>query len=211
VFCGIALCVFQQVVGINTVLYYMPSIFETMGYHTDAAYLGTVVACIINLMSTMTVVLLVDKLGRKPLLVFGGLTMGLSMLVLGILFHLNQTGIFGLIAICTFLAGFAVSFGPIVWIMLTEIYPAPIKGKAMSLAVAAQWTANLLVSATFPMLLRSEALNTSWNHGFAFWLYGAFGILAAFVVMRFIPETRGVDSDMLAALWRREDVAAAAR
>jgi SP family xylose:H+ symportor-like MFS transporter len=211
VLCGIALCIFQQVVGINAVLYYMPSIFETMGYHTDAAYLGTVVACIVNLMSTMVVVLVVDKVGRKPLLVFGGLIMGLSMAVLGSLFHSNQTGVYALLAICTYLAGFALSFGPIVWIMLTEIYPAPIKGKAMSLAVAAQWIANLLVSATFPMMLRSDSLNASWNHGFAFWVYGGFGIAAAFVVMRFVPETRGVDSDMLAALWRREDVAAAAR
>lgn len=205
VFCGIALCVFQQLVGINTVLYYGPTIFQTMGYHTDAAYLGTVVACIVNLMSTMVVVLVVDKVGRKPLLVFGGLTMGLSMLVLGILFHANQTGVLALLAICAFLAGFAVSFGPVVWIMLTEIYPAPIKGKAMSLAVAAQWIANLLVSATFPMLLGNDALNASWNHGFAFWLYGVCGIAAAFIVMRFVPETRGVDSDMLAALWRREE------
>jgi SP family xylose:H+ symportor-like MFS transporter len=205
VLCGIALCVFQQVVGINTVLYYGPSIFETMGYHTDAAYLGTLVACMVNLMSTMVVVLVVDKIGRKPLLIYGGLTMGLSMIVLGILFHANQTGVYALLAICTYLAGFAMSFGPVVWIMLTEIYPAPIKGKAMSLAVAAQWIANLLVSATFPMLLGNDALNASWNHGFAFWLYGACGIAAAFVVMRFVPETRGVDSDMLAALWRREE------
>jgi SP family xylose:H+ symportor-like MFS transporter len=211
VLCGIALCVFQQVIGINAVLYYGPTIFETMGFHTDAASLSTLIACMVNLMSTMVVVLVVDKVGRKPLLVFGGLIMGLSMIALGVLFHANQTGVIALIAICTFLAGFAVSFGPIVWIMLTEIYPEPIKGQAMSLAVAAQWIANLLVSATFPMMLGNDTLNASWNHGFAFWVYGACGIAAAFVVMRFVPETRGVDSDSLAALWRREDVAAAAR
>jgi len=208
VLCGVALCVFQQVVGINTVLYYGPTIFETMGYHTDAAFLGTLVACVVNLMSTMIVVLVVDKVGRKPLLIFGGLTMGISMLLLGALFHSQNTGVLALVAICMFLAGFAVSFGPIVWIMLTEIYPAPIKGQAMSIAVAAQWIANLLVSGTFPLLLGNDALTASWNHGFPFWLYGACGLLAAFVVMRFVPETRGVDSEMLAALWRRADVAA---
>jgi len=211
VLCGIALCVFQQVVGINTVLYYGPTIFETMGFHTDAASLSTLVACMVNLMSTMVVVLVVDKVGRKPLLIFGGLIMGISMIALGVLFHANQTGTIALLAICAYLAGFAVSFGPIVWIMLTEIYPAPIKGQAMSLAVAAQWIANLLVSATFPLMLGNNTLNASWNHGFAFWVYGACGIIAAFVVMRFVPETRGIDSDSLAALWRREDVAAAAR
>ena len=88
-----------------------------------------------------------------------------------------------------------MSFGPIVWIMLTEIYPAPIRGQAMSIAVASQWIANLLVSATFPLLLGNDTLNAAWNHGFPFWLYGGFGILAAFIVMRFVPETRGVDSD----------------
>jgi SP family xylose:H+ symportor-like MFS transporter len=204
---GIALSVFQQLVGINTVLYYGPSIFQQMGYHMDAAFLGTVVACLVNLTSTMVVVLIVDKVGRKPLLIFGGLVMGLSMLALGSLFHAEYTGFAGLVAICCYLAGFAISFGPIVWIMLTEIYPAPIRGQAMSIAVAAQWIANLLVSATFPLLLGNPLLNAAWNHAVAFWLYGAFGILSSFFVMRYVPETRGVDQEMLGALWKREGVA----
>jgi SP family xylose:H+ symportor-like MFS transporter len=204
---GVALSVFQQLVGINTVLYYGPEIFAHMGYHMDGAFLGTLVACIVNLMSTMVVVLIVDKVGRKPLLIFGGLIMGLSMLTLGSLFHSQQAGIYGLAAICLYLAGFAISFGPIVWIMMTEIYPAPIRGQAMSLAVASQWIANLLVSATFPLLLGNDLLNAAWNHGFPFWLYGSFGIVAAFIVVRYVPETRGVDSDQLTALWRREDLA----
>jgi MFS transporter, SP family, xylose:H+ symportor len=207
---GVALSVFQQLCGINTVLYYGPMIFETMGYHMDAASLGIVVASIVNLLSTMVVVLIVDKVGRKPLLIFGGLTMGLAMLMLGSLFHSHNTGALALVAICFYLAGFAVSFGPIVWIMLTEIYPEPIRGQAMSVAVASQWIANLLVSGTFPLLLGNDGLNAAWNHGFSFWLYGSLAILAAFIVMKFVPETRGVDSDSLAALWRREDVAAAA-
>ena len=93
--CGVALSVFQQLVGINTVLYYGPEIFATMGYHMDAAFLGIVVACIVNLLSTMVVVLIVDKVGRKPLLIFGGLIMGLSMLMLGSLFHSQNTGTAG--------------------------------------------------------------------------------------------------------------------
>ncbi|HEU4589649.1 MAG TPA: sugar porter family MFS transporter [Steroidobacteraceae bacterium] len=202
---GVALSVFQQLVGINTVLYYGPEIFAKMGYHMDGAFLGTVVACTVNLMSTMVVVLIVDKVGRKPLLIFGGLIMGLSMLTLGSLFHSQNTGAFGLAAVCCYLAGFAISFGPIVWIMMTEIYPAPIRGQAMSIAVASQWVANLLVSATFPLLLGNDALNAAWNHGFPFWLYGSFGIISAFIVMKYVPETRGVDSDHLGALWRRED------
>jgi MFS transporter, SP family, xylose:H+ symportor len=207
---GVALSVFQQLVGINTVLYYGPAIFEKMGYHVDEAFLGMLVASVVNLLSTMVVVLIVDKVGRKPLLIIGGLIMGLSMLTLGSLFHSHNTGIYGLAAICIYLAGFAISFGPIVWIMMTEIYPSPIRGQAMSIAVASQWIANLTVSATFPLLLGNDSLNATWNYGFPFYIYGSFAILGAFIVMRYVPETRGVDSESLAALWRREDVAAAA-
>jgi MFS transporter, SP family, xylose:H+ symportor len=206
---GVALSVFQQLAGINTVLYYGPEIFTAMGYHMDASFLGIAVACIVNLLCTMVVVLIVDRVGRKPLLIFGGLIMGLSMLTLGSLFHSQNTGALALVAICFYLAGFALSFGPIVWIMLTEIYPAPIRGQAMSIAVASQWIANLLVSATFPLLLGNDTLNATWNHGFPFWLYGSLALLAAFIVMKFVPETRGVDHESLAALWRREDVEAA--
>lgn len=211
VFVGIALSVFQQVAGINAILYYGPTIFEQMGFHQDESFLAMLMANMVNLMVTMLVVLLVDKVGRKPLLIFGGLIMGLSLLALGSLFHSQQTGVLGLVAVCGFLAGFAISFGPIVWIMMTELFPAPIRGQAMAVAVASQWVANLLVSGTFPWLFGHAGLNAAWNHGFAFWLYGSFAIISAFVAMRFVPETRGVDADQLAALWRREEVSAGAR
>jgi SP family xylose:H+ symportor-like MFS transporter len=204
---GVALSVFQQLVGINTVLYYGPEIFARMGYHMDGAFLGIAMACIVNLMSTMVVVLIVDKVGRKPLLVVGGLIMGLSMLALGSLFRSQTAGMFGFAAICLYLAGFAISFGPIVWILMTEMYPAPIRGQAVSIAVASQWIANLLVSGSFPLLFGNETLNTAWNHAFPFWLYGSLAILAAFIAVRYVPETRGVDSDHLSTLWRREDIA----
>jgi SP family xylose:H+ symportor-like MFS transporter len=211
VFVGIALSVFQQFVGINAVSYYGPAIFKEMGYHMDASFLCILIASMVNFMATMVVVLLVDKVGRKPLLICGGLISGLSMWSLGLLFQAEHTGTFGLIAMCCFLAGFAISFGPIVWIMMTELFPAPIRGQAMSVAVASQWIANLLVAGSFPLLMGSDALNAAWHHGFAFLLYGSFALLAAFVVMRYVPETRGVDNDQLSALWRREDLAAASR
>jgi SP family xylose:H+ symportor-like MFS transporter len=198
--------VFQQLVGINSICYYGPEIIARMGYHMDASFLGMLIASMVNFMATMIVVLVVDKVGRKPLLIFGGLISGLAMLVLGSLFHAQQDGVYGLLAMCFFLAGFAISFGPIVWIMMTELYPAPIRGQAMSYAVASQWIANLLVSGSFPLLMGNESVNNAWHHGIAFWLYGSFAILAAFVVMRYVPETRGVDSEHLSALWRREEV-----
>lgn len=202
---GIALSVFQQVVGINSVLYYGPVIFSAMGYHMDAAFLGTLVTILVNLLGTMIVLLIVDRVGRRPLLFAGGLIMGVSMLALGFLFHSQQTGAAAVVALACYLAGFALSFGPIVWIMLAEIYPEPIRARAVSFAVVAQWTANLLVSATFPWLLGNDTLNGLWNHAFPFWLYGGLAIVSSIVVMRYVPETRGVDSEWLAAFWKRQE------
>jgi len=105
---------------------------------------------------------------------------------------------------CCYMIGLGMSFGPIVWILMSEIFPAPIRGQAMSVAIAAQWSANFLVSFTFPVMFGNSGLNGFAHGGFAFWIYGAFGLLAAFVVMRFVPETKGVDGDQVAALWRRE-------
>ncbi len=201
---GVALSVFQQLVGINAICYYGPEIFRHMGYHMDAAFLGIAVASMVNMLFTMVVVLIVDKVGRKPLLILGGIVMGISMLSLGSLFHAQVTGMLGLLAICGFFAGFAISFGPIVWIMLSEIFPGPIRGQAMSIAVSAQWVANLLVSASVPWMLRDGFLNSFSNHGFAFWIYGSCALLAAFVVLRYVPETKGVDNDLLGAFWRRQ-------
>ena len=156
----------------------------------------------------MVVVLIVDKVGRKPLLIFGGADHGRVHAGAGIAVPARR------LPACSasqrsacYLAGFAISFGPIVWIMMSEIFPAPIRGQAMSIAVASQWIANLLVSGSFPLLFGNATLNAAWNHGFPFWLYGSLAILAAFIVLRFVPETRGVDSEHLTALWRREDIA----
>jgi SP family xylose:H+ symportor-like MFS transporter len=201
---GVALSLLQQLLGLNAISYYGPQILQRMGFHMDAAFLGVLVARSFNLFATMIVVLIVDRVGRKPLLIVGALIMGLSMIAMGALFEDDNTGAYGLTAMCCYMAGLGMSFGPIVWIMMSEIFPTPIRGEAMSMAIAAQWGANFLVSFTFPVMFGNSGLN-AWAHGgFAFWIYGAFGLLAAFVVLRFVPETKGVDSDQVAALWRRD-------
>jgi SP family xylose:H+ symportor-like MFS transporter len=201
---GIALSLLQQLVGLNAISYYGPEILQRMGFHMDAAFLGVVIAWCFNLLATMVVLLIVDRVGRKPLLILGALTMGLSMLAIGTLFENENTGIYGLMAMWLYMVGFGVSFGPIVWIMMSEIFPAPIRAQAMSLSVAAQWGANFLVSFTFPVIFGDSHFNVLSHGGAVFWIYGAFGLLAAFVVLRFVPETKGVDSDQMAALWRRD-------
>jgi SP family xylose:H+ symportor-like MFS transporter len=182
---GVALSVLQQLMGLNAISYYGPQILQRMGYHMDDAFLGVLLARCLNLLATMIVVLIVDRVGRKPLLIFGAVIMGLAMMALGSLFRTDNASAYGLMAMCCYMAGLGMSFGPIVWILMSEIFPASIRAQAMSLSIAAQWGANFLVSFTFPIIFNEG--------GYAFWLYGAFGLLAAYVVLHYVPETKGVD------------------
>jgi SP family xylose:H+ symportor-like MFS transporter len=199
---GVALSVLQQLMGLNAMSYYGPQILQRMGYHMDAAFLGTLLARCGNLLATMVVVLVVDRVGRKPLLIFGALVMGLAMMALGSLFRTDNASAFGLTAMCLYMAGLGMSFGPIVWILMSEIFPAPIRAQAMSLAIAAQWAANFLVSFTFPIMFGDSALNGLAHGGFAFWIYGGFGLLAAYVVLQYVPETKGLDHERMSMFWR---------
>ena len=204
VFVGVALSLLQQLMGLNAISYYGPQILQRMGFHMDAAFLGVLIARSLNLLSTMVVVLIVDRVGRKPLLICGAVLMGCAMIAIGASFQAENSGAYGLIAICCYLVGLGMSFGPIVWIMMSEIFPGPIRGQAMSLAVSSQWCANFLVSATFPVMFGDSGLNTFANGGFPFFIYGGFGLLAAFVVLRYVPETKGLDNERAGAFWRRQ-------
>ncbi len=215
---GIMLSVFQQVVGINAVLYYAPHMFENMGASTsvalwDAAIYSGVTMFVFTLIATFTV----DRIGRKPLLVAGALIMAAAMSVLGLLFdrHLASATVahagaasatgssyIALAAVVVYILGFSFSWGPVVWVMLAEIYPNSIKGKAMSIGVAAQWVMNFVVSTTFPMMDGSTYLNVRFNHGFAYWVYGACSVLAALFVIRFVPETKGRTLEAIEHLWK---------
>jgi len=188
---GVMLSVFQQFVGINVVLYYAPEIFKNMGSQTDTALLQTIIVGAINLTFTVLAIFTVDKWGRKPLQIVGAFGMSISMFTLGATFYFNQMGMLSLLAMLTYVASFAMSWGPIVWVLLSEIFPNQIRGKAMAIAVAAQWVANYLVSWTFPIMDKSTVLNGMFNHAFPYWIYGAISALAAFFMVKFVPETKG--------------------
>ncbi len=200
-FVGIMLSVFQQLVGINAVLYYAPLMFSNMGASADSALLQTVVVGAANTIFTIVAILTVDRLGRKPLLVIGALVMAVSMIALGCLFNARAVGLGSLVAVVAYIAGFALSWGPVVWVLLSEMFPNSIKGLAMALAVAAQWAANIVVSVTFKILDGSSVLNALFNHGFAYWIYGAFSLLAALFVVRYVPETKGKTLEAIQDLW----------
>ena len=201
-FVGVMLSVFQQFIGVNAVLYYAPLMFKNLGASTDSSLLQTIVVGIAMLTFTLVALVTVDRWGRKPLLVTGALIMAASMLALGFLFNAHAVGLWALFAVVVYIAGFSLSWGPVVWVMLSEIFPNSIKGEAMAIAVAAQWIANLFVSWSFKVLDGNSVLNTAFNHGFAYWIYGVMSILAALFVLRFVPETKQRSLEAIEDLWR---------
>jgi MFS transporter, SP family, xylose:H+ symportor len=207
---GILISVFQQFVGINAVLYYAPLMFSNMGASTDNALLQTIIVGGGNAIFTVIAILTVDRWGRKPLLITGAVIMAAAMIALGCLFDAKAVGLGALIAVVVYIGGFALSWGPVAWVMLSEMFPNSIKGKAMGIAVAAQWIANLLVSASFKVLDGNSTLNALFNHGFAYWIYGAMSVLAALFVIRYVPETKGRTLEAIQDLWGKPDASSAA-
>ncbi|HEX8445683.1 MAG TPA: D-xylose transporter XylE [Sphingomonas sp.] len=199
---GLALSIFQQFVGINAVLYYAPQMFQNTGVSGNVALLQTIVVGLVMTVFTLVALVTVDNWGRKPLLMIGAVGMAVSMLALGLLFASGSVGQWALVAVMVYIAAFSLSWGPVVWVMLAEIFPNAIKGKAMAIAVAAQWISNLFVSATFEVMDGSTALNAWLNHGFAYFVYAGMSVLAAIFVWRFVPETKGRTLEAMEQLWQ---------
>ncbi|HEY0340711.1 MAG TPA: sugar porter family MFS transporter, partial [Steroidobacteraceae bacterium] len=206
---GVMLSVFQQFVGINAVLYYAPLMFKNLGASTDSALWQTVIVGVANVVFTVIAILTVDRLGRKPLLIIGGFVMGVAMVVLGFQFQANAVGLGPLLAAVAYIAGFALSWGPVTWVLLSEMFPNAIKAKAMAIAVAAQWIANLFVSWSFKILIGNSTLNALFNHGFPYWVYGAMSFLAAAFVYFYVPETKRRTLEEIQNLWLPSGAAAA--
>lgn len=201
IFIGIMLSVFQQFVGINVVLYYAGNIFRNMGASTDASLLQTIIVGIVNLTFTVVAILTVDRFGRKPLMIIGSIGMAISMLALGLTFYIGNVGMLSLIFMLLYTAAFAVSWGPVCWVLLAEIFPNSIRG-AMSIAVAAQWIANWIVSLTFPIMNDNVWLTAKFNHGFSYWIYAIMGILSALFMWKFVPETKGKTLEEIEKIWK---------
>ena len=200
---GVLLSVFQQAVGINVVLYYAGNIFRNMGASTDSSLLQTIIVGVVNLAFTVVAIMTVDKFGRKPLMIIGSIGMAISMIALGFTFYFQNVGILALIFMLTYTAAFAMSWGPVCWVLLAEIFPNSIRG-ALSIAVAAQWIANWIVSLTFPMLNDNVWLTNTFNHGFSYWIYGIMSVLSAIFMWKFVPETKGRTLESIEELWKKK-------
>lgn len=192
---GILLSVFQQFVGINVALYYAPRIFESMGAAKDASMMQTVVMGLVNVVFTLIAIATVDKLGRKPLLIIGSIGMAVGMFAISALSFFNIIGIATLVFIIIYTASFMMSWGPICWVLISEIFPNKIRGRAVAIAVAAQWTANYFISSTYPAMME-------FSGGVTYGFYGLMAVLSALFVWKMVPETKGKTLEEMEAIWK---------
>ncbi len=202
IFIGCMLSVFQQVIGINAVLYFAPRIFESMGVSNNMLF--TVIMGIINISFTLLAVFTVEKLGRKPLLISGSIGMAIGALGVALSNIVTLPAWIPVISIMVYSACFMFSWGPICWVYISEIFPNTIRSQATAWAVAFQWIFNFIVSSTFvPMYnMQLGAMGDRFGHFFAYALYGVICLIAAVFVWRLVPETKGKTLEAMTALWR---------
>ena len=201
---GTVLSVLQQFTGINAVLYYGADIFEkALGYGQDDVLKQQILLAFINVIFTLIAMYTVDKLGRKPLIYIGCIGMIIGFLLLAVTLQQQVIGVLSLIGILIFIASFSLSMGPIVWVLLSEMFPNKIRSVAMSVAVAAQWAANYVVSQSFPVIVGSDINNNSaWNGSLPYFIFIFFIVLIIFTTYKFVPETKGKSLEELEGIWK---------
>jgi SP family sugar:H+ symporter-like MFS transporter len=186
--------VFQQFTGINVIFYYSSVLWQAVGFTEQDALLTTVITSVTNILTTLIAIALVDRIGRKPLLLIGAAGQGVCLLIMAIVFgtapvvngvpELGGAGPVAVIAANLYVVFFGCSWGPVVWVMLGEMFNNKIRAIALAVAASAQWIANFIVSTTFPPL--SDA-----GLGVAYGVYTFFAILATIFVFKFVQETKG--------------------
>ncbi|MCE5302006.1 MAG: sugar porter family MFS transporter [Planctomycetaceae bacterium] len=200
---GLTLAVLQQATGINVFLYYAPEIFKQLGAVNDLALLQTIVVGGVNLMATLLAIGTVDRWGRRPLMIGGASGMGGCLLTMGLVLQFQGMAGWVLLLLLGYVACFALSVGPVTWVILSEIFPNNVRSVAMSLATFALWTANFLVSQTFPMMDESPWLTERFHHGFPFYVYGSLCIVLVVVTWLGVPETKGRSLEEIERFWTK--------
>jgi len=204
-FLGIMLSIFQQVTGINAILYYGAEIFSNvLGYGPEDALKQQLWLAAVNLVFTFIAIYSVDRWGRKPLFIVGttGMFSGLSLL--GLTIYTQQMGIISLLAILLFIGSFAMSMGPVVWVMLSEIFPNSIRSVAMSIAVAAQWLFNAIVANSFPVINQSAVNQDNFNGALPYFIFAFFCVVTMVFVWKLVPETKGRTLEDMESLWQEK-------
>jgi len=207
VWVGVLLSVFQQFVGINVIFYYSTTLWRSVGFDENSALLTSVITSVTNIAVTIVAILLVDRVGRKALLLAGSVLMTLSLGVMALAFSFATTAadgsvslegawsIIALIAANLFVVGFGTTWGPVVWVLLGEMFPNRIRASALAVAAAAQWVANFAISTTFPWL---SGISLTLAYG----LYAAFSLVSFFFVWLKVRETKGMELESMDELGR---------
>lgn len=204
VFIGCMLSVFQQIIGINAVLYFAPRIFESMGVSNNMLF--TVIMGVVNISFTLVAVFTVEKLGRKPLLITGSIGMAIGAFGVALSNVAALPAVVPVISIMLYSASFMFSWGPICWVYISELFPNTIRSQATAYAVAFQWIFNFVVSSTFvPMYnMQLGEMGDNFGHFFAYGLYGVMCVVAAIFVWRLVPETKGKTLEDMSRLWKKK-------
>lgn len=198
---GVTLAVLQQVTGINVFLYYAADIFKKMGSNVDASLLQQVVVGAVNMLFTIVAIRTVDRLGRKPLMLLGFTGMGLSLLALGAAAYLQRTELWVLVFILSYIACFALSVGPVTWVILSEIFPTRIRGRAMAIATVCLWIANFAVTQTFTIMDENVRMVERYHHALPYWIYAALAGVSVVFVWLCVPETKGKTLEEIERGW----------
>ena len=187
----------SQFCGINAIIYYSSRIFASAGAMNDAAFTSSVWVGLVNLLFTGVAIALVDRAGRRPLLLVGTAVQTISLGVVGWMFQNQVGGLPLLIAIVSFTGAFAMALGPIGWLLCAEIFPNKVRGRAMSVASFTVWVSCFIVARTFPILNDSPRIGPAMT----FWIYGAISFLAFVMVLAMVPETKGRTLEQIEAYW----------
>ncbi len=200
---AVALMAFSQFCGINAIMYYSTKIFEAAGIGKNAAFTSSVWVGLVNLVFTFVAIALVDKAGRRPLLLIGTAVQAIALGLVGWMFHTQRGGIGLLVCVVLFIAAFAMAMGPIGWLFCSEIFPNKVRGRAMSLAALTVWVSCYLVALTFPMLNDSAAVGPAKT----FWIYAVISFASFLFVLAVVPETKGRTLEQIETMWSRPRVA----
>jgi sugar porter (SP) family MFS transporter len=182
---GVVLAIFQQWCGINVIFSYAQDIFNAAGYHVSGVLFDIVITGAVNLVFTLVAMGLVDRVGRRPLMLFGAAGLVVTHTLLGYAYHQHIKGLPIVILVMAAIACYAMTLAPITWVLISEIFPNRIRGTAISVAVSALWIADFVLTQTFP------ALNAAVGTSGAFWLYAAICLAGFIFVVAFVPETSG--------------------
>lgn len=196
---GSVLAILTQTSGINAIMYYGNSILQEGGADSEMAFWGQALIGVINVLFTFIAIFTIDKIGRKKLLYIGVSSIIVSLVMVGFMFHFNAHTFWKLFFILTFVASFAFSYGPVIWVMLAELFPNQIRGRAMSIAVLLLWVANTIVGQFVPWL------RTNISESGIFWLFAIFCVPTFYILKKYLPETKGKSLEEIESHWMKHD------